>query len=205
MNKNREILTVALLISVIAVSGIFWFPAVLGRLKSSSFPPPTPATNVERISPTYLPGYIFRSSPNSSAVVSHESFTRIFLVSASPYYGYSNETRKSPNLAGSDIISRGDPIFIINITLRNGYNSEYPLPLSSDNYAFIFLNVTLYSQNGIVGATDVSPTDAGVPPTGAFIGLSSGETASVEVWLATSNRNIDLYEINLSVYGIAPP
>jgi hypothetical protein len=205
MNKNQKILAAAVLIAVIAVSGIFWFPALSGTLKSSSVPPPTPATNVERISPTYLPGYVFLSASNSSAGESFASFTRIFLVSATPYYGYSNETRKSPNPAGGNIISKGDPIFIINVTLRNGYNSEYPLPLSSDNYAFIFLNFTLYSQNGIVNATDVSPTNAGVPPIGAFIGLSSGETASVEVWLATSNRNIDLYEINLSVYGIAPP
>src|SRR5208283_2724444 len=106
---------------------------------------------------------------------------------------------------GGDIISKGDPIFIINVTLRNDYNSENPLPLSSDNYAFIFLTATLYSQNGTVKATDVSPTNADVPPTGAFLGLNSGETASVEVWMATSNRNIDHYEINLSVFGIAPP
>jgi hypothetical protein len=171
-------------------------------------PPPTPATNVKQISPQYLPGYVFQSISNLSAGTIFVSATRIFLVSATTYYGYSNETRKlnPDNPAQGNIISKGDPIFIINVTLRNDYNPENPLPLSSDNYAFIYLTATLYSQNGTINAKDVSPTNPEVdmPNPTAIIGLNSGATASVEVWMATANRNIDHYEINLSVFGTPP-
>ena len=205
MNKNQKIFLAVVLIIVIAVSGIFWFPAILRTLEPSRVGSPIPATNVEQISPQYLPGNVLLSTSNSSAGESFVSATRIFLVSATPYYGYSNVTRKSLNAAEGNIISKGDPIFIINVTLRNDYNSENPLTPSQDNHAFIFLTATLNSQSGTVNATDVSPTNAGIPPTGAFLSLNSGETASVEIWMATSNRNIDRYEIDLSVFGIAPP
>ena len=127
------------------------------------------------------------------------------MVSTLTYYGYANETIKSPNPTEGNIINKGDPIFIINATLRNDYNPQNPLPLSSNNYAFIFVTATLYSQNVTIKAKDVSPTNPEVGPyLTAFLGLNSGETASVEVWIATSNRNIDHYEINLSVFGIPP-
>ncbi|MGD0202550.1 MAG: hypothetical protein ABSC20_01420 [Candidatus Bathyarchaeia archaeon] len=207
MDKNQKILLAVVLIVVIAVSGIFWFPAILRTLEPSRAGPPTPATNVEQISPQYLPGYVFQSISNSSAGTIFVSATRIFLVSATTYYGYSNETRplNGANPSLGNFISKGDPIFIINVTLRNDYNPENPLPLSTDNHAFIFLTATLYSQNVTIKAKDVSPTNPEVGPyLTAFLGLNSGETASVEVWIATSNRNIDHYEINLSVFGIPP-
>ncbi len=205
MDKNLKIVLAAVLIAVIAVSGIFWFPALSRTLEPSRGGPPTLATNVEQISPQYLSGYVFQSISNSSAGTIFESATRIFLVSATTYYGYANETLKAGNPTEGNIINKGDPIFIINVTLRNDYNPENPLPLSTDNYAFIFLTATLYSQNVTINAKDVSPTNPEVGPfLTAFVGLSSRETASVEVWLATDNRNIDHYEINLSVFGTPP-
>ena len=205
MNKNQKILSAVVLIAVIVVSGIFWFPAILRTLEPSRPALPTPPANLKQISPQYLPGNVLQNTSNTSTGESFVSATRIFLVSDTAYYGYSNETRKSPNPAEGNLISKGDPIFIINVTLRNDYNPENPLTPSQNNYAFIFLTATLNSQNGIVNAKDVSPTNTGFPPIGAFLGLNSGETASVEIWLATSNRNIVSYELNLSVFGIAPP
>ena len=205
MDKNQKILLAVVLIVVIAVSGIFWFPAISRTLEPSRAGPPTPATNVEQISPQYLPGYVFQSISNTTSGTIFEPATRIFLVSATTYYGYSNVTRKGLNPTQGNMINKGDPIFIINFTLRNDYNSENPLPLSADNHAFIFLTATLYSQNVTINAKDVSPTNPEVGPyLTAFLGLSSGDTASVEVWMATTNRNIDHYEINLSVYGTPP-
>ena len=206
MNKSLKILLAVVLIAVIAVStGIFLFPAISRTLKSSPVPPPTPATNVEQISPQYLPGYVDQSISNTTSGSIFEPATRIFLVSATTYYGYSNETLKSLNPSEGNIINKGDPIFIINVTVRNDYNPENPLPLSTNNQAFIFLTATLYSQNVTIKAKDVSPTNPQVGPfLTAFVGLNSGETASVEVWMATANRNIDHYEINLDVFGIPP-
>ena len=194
------------MIAVIAISGIFWFPALSRTLEPSSGGSTTSPTKVEQITPQYLPGYVLEPLSNISSGSVFESATRIFLVSTTTYYGYANETIKSGNPTEGNIINKGDPVFIINATLRNDYNPLNPQPLSSNNYAFLFVTATLYSQNRTINAKDVSPTD---PQIGgfltAFAGLSSGETAPVEIWLATGNRNIDLYKINLSVYGNPPP
>jgi len=155
--------------------------------------------------PTVSPGYVFQHISSTTSGTIFESVTRIFLVSATTYYGYSNETLKSGNPTEGNIINKGDPIFIINVTVRNDYSPENPLPLSTDNHAFIFLTATLYSQNVTIKAKDVSPTNPQVGPfLTAFVGLNSGETASVEIWMATANRNVNHYEINLDVFGIAP-
>ena len=205
MDKNQKILLAVVLIVVIAVSGIFWLPAIMRTLQPSRGGSPTPAANVEQISPQYLPAYVSQPISNTTSGTIFESATRIFLVSATTYYGYSNETLKSGNPTEGNIINKGDPIFIINVTVRNDYNPENPLPLSTDNHAFIFLTATLYSQNVTIKAKDVSPTNPQVGPfLTAFVGLNSGETASVEIWMATANRNVDHYEINLDVFGIAP-
>ena len=205
MDKNLKIVLAVVLIVVIAVSGIFWFPALSRTLEPSRGGSTTPATKVEQITPQYLPGYVFQTISNTTEGTIFESATRIFLVSTTTYYGYANETLKSPNPTEGNIINKGDPIFIINATLRNDYNHQDPLPLSTDNYAFIFVTATLYSQNVTINAKDVSPTD---PQVGgfltAYLGLHSGETASVEVWLSTANRNIGNYTINLDVFGIPP-
>ena len=203
MDKKLKIIVAVALIAVILVSGIFWVPALSRTLEPSRGGPTTLATNVEQITPQYLPDmfpYPFQTSSSGSVF---ESATRIFLVSATSYYGYINETVKSLN--GHNIINKGDPIFIINVTLRNDYNSENPLPLSKNNYAYIFVTATLYSQNnGTITAKDVSPTNPQVAFLNAYIGLNSGATSSVEIWLSTSNRNINHYEINLDVFGIPP-
>jgi hypothetical protein len=206
MDKNLKIVLAVVLIAVIAVSGIFWFPALSRTLEPSRGGSTTIATNLQQISSQYLPGYVFQRISNTTSGTIFESATRIFLVFATTYYGYANETVKSPNPTEGNIISKGDPIFIINVTLRNDYKPQNPLPLSADNnYAYIFLTATLYSQNVTINAKDVSPTD---PQVGGFLtaslGLNSGETASVEVWMSTANRNIDNYKINLDVFGIPP-
>ena len=205
MDKNQKILLAIVLIVVIAVSGIFWLPVIMRTLEPSRGGPPTPATNVEQISSQYLPGYVFQSISNTTEGTIFESTTRIFLVSATTYYGYANETRKTGNPTEGNIVNKGDPIFIINVTLRNDYNPENPLPLSTNNYAFIFVTATLYSQNRTINGKDVSPTNPEIgADTTATLGLTSGATASVEIWIATANRNIDHYKINLSVFGTPP-
>jgi hypothetical protein len=206
MDKNLKIVLAVVLIVAIAVSGIFWFPAISRTLEPSHGGSTTPATKVEQITPQYLPGYVFQTISNATEGTIFESATRIFLVSSTTFYGHANETIKSPNPTEGNIINKGDPIFIINATLRNDYNPQNPLPLSTNNYAYIFVTATLYSQNRTINAKDVSPTD---PHIGSFLtaylGLTSGTTASVEIWLSTANRNIGNYTINLDVFGIPPP
>jgi len=207
MGKNLKIVLAVVLIVVIAVSGIFWFPALSRTLEPSHSETTTTATKVEQVIPQYLPGYGSEPTSDKSSGSFFETATRIFLVSTQTYYGYSNETIKSGNPAEGNIINKGDPVFIINATLRNDYNSANPLPLSTNNHAFIFLTATLYSsQNVTIKATDVSPTNPQVGPFfSAFVGLNSGVTASVEIWLSTASRNVENYTFNLDVFGIPPP
>jgi hypothetical protein len=205
MDKNLKTVLAVVLIVVIAVSGLFWFPALSRTLEPSRGGSTTPATKVDQITPQYLSGYALQPISNTSSGSVFESATRIFLVSTTTSYGYINETLKSGNPTEGNIINKGDPIFIINATLRNDYNSQNPLPLSSNNYAYIFVTATLYSQNRAINAKDVSPTDPQVGPfLTAYLGLTSGATASVAIWLSTTNRNIDNYTINLDVFGIPP-
>ena len=206
MYRNLKIVIATVLIAVIAVSGIFWVPALSRTLQRSPGGSTTPATKVEQITPQYLPGYVLEPTSNTSSRSFFESATRIFLVFATTYYGYANETVKSPNPTEGNIISKGDPIFIINATLRNDYTTPNPLPLSTNNYAFIFATATLYSQNRTITAKEVSSTNdySGAFPT-AFLGLASGATASVAIWMSTTNRNVDNYTISLDVFGTPPP
>jgi len=206
MYRNLKIVLAVVLIVVIAVSGIFWGPALSRTLEPSRGGSTTPAIKVEQVTPRYLPGYVLEPISNTSSGSVFESATRIFLVSTTTDYGDADETIKSPNPTEGNIINKGDPIFIINATLRNDYTPQNPLPLSSNNYAFIFVTATLYSQNRTISGKDVSPTDAhiGAFPT-AFLGLNSGATASVAIWISTANRNIDNYTFNLDIFGTPPP
>ena len=149
------VLSVAILIVVIAPGiTVFWFSSPSGAPKSEllSTPEPqetsppvaqettTPATNVAQMSPQYLSGYVLQPVANSSYGEVFESATRIFLVSVTTYYGYSNSAIESINPTEPNLVNAGDPIFIINVTLRNDYNDQNPLPVSSDSHAFIFFD-----------------------------------------------------------------
>jgi hypothetical protein len=154
-----------------------------------------PASNVTPVSPHYL-----RTVPD---LYGNSSETNIFLVAAdNPRYGCYNESYQRWD--GGEVHT-GDPCFIIDITVRNDYTLEQPPPGGLTPYgSSIILTTYLYSQQGAVYAADVT-----YPITfhgGHEFNLNIGETKSFDMYLATTNRNIDHYEILIRyLYSMPEP
>jgi hypothetical protein len=69
-------------------------------------------------------------------------------------------------------------------------------PGNSSGTAYFGLTAKLYVKNTPIQSEDV--TSPGSAPLGVSqIGLGSGDTYVVEIDMATSNRNVDNYTINL--------
>jgi hypothetical protein len=110
-------------------------------LKLSDFPAP----DVKPISPHYL-----RTTPD---LFGNFTETKIFLLDATPRYGYYNETVQ-PNNPAFPKVQKGDPVFIINVTLRDDYTLENPPPggFGGNNASTIILKTQLYDKNGAIEA-----------------------------------------------------
>jgi len=111
--------------------------------------------------------------------------SKLFLISAYSYYGKYN----------------GQECFIVEATVRNDYTATQPPPMdnfagNSSGTAYFGLTAKLYVNNTPIQTEDV--TSPGSSPLGVTqIGLGSGDTYVVEIDMATSNRNVDNYTINL--------
>ena len=162
--------------------------------------------------PSLTPHYLTNLQYNSNA-------TKIFLVSANAQYGFWQQDDASINfpLMGSYslVIHKGDPCLIINVTVRNDYtpkdagnsfNPEAPIGNLTGNYSsYIVLRANLFAANGSV----ISALDFTLPktPSGDYqFSLDSGETTSFNMILATANRDIDHYEIDVGyLYSVPEP
>jgi len=120
--------------------------------------------------------------------------SKLFLVSANAAYG----------------VHGGQACFIITATIRNDYTAQQPPPMdnstiNSSGTAYIGLTATLYSNNAQISANDI--TSPGSAPLGVpQIALASGQTTTIEIDMATSNRNISSYTIDLiAVEGYSIP
>ncbi len=189
--KNRTAQTLALLAALIVLA-----VSIFVVLSSSHSPVSAPTVaNVEPVAPHYLP-----YNGNES---------RIFLVSATPTYG-SYPGPSVPQMGSTPGVQKGDPCFIINVTIRNDYSAENPLPdhnlfnLTNPD-ANVFLTAQIFNSQGQISATDVTPPYPGVPLGGAYTSLASGENATVTIYLATSHQDIDHFEIILEYVGSVPP
>ena len=161
---------------------------------------------------------------SSSAVVepaapSYLDNSSIFLTSATSAYGpYPFASAVSPKLGSTPVIQKGDPCFIINATVRNDYTLEN-LPPNQEGttyYAngtatntpsadvYVFLTASIYDKQGrIIQATDVTPP-YGYPSGGAFVNLQSGANATLTIYLATSQQDIDHFDLIIRYVGVIP-
>ncbi len=190
MSKQKYMIIRAALI-VIALSSLI-VAAICFMFSPAYFSP----NDVKLINPHYLVG----SSGNES---------RIFLVSATPSYG-TYPFQDAHGLPGKPDIHTGDPCFIINVTIRNDYTPQNPLPYyqgSVKEVAFIFLTAKLYDSNGtIIETTNVtppypSPSQFGAPLTS----VPYGEEFSFKMYLAPANQNVDHFSIEMLYLGSIPP
>jgi hypothetical protein len=185
---KRSLLIIVVLFSVLVLAAAlaiyFW--------EVTSYP-----LRVESSSPKYL----FYSGGNS----------RIYLLSAVTSYGVVNEAYVTP---AGQVVQKGDPLFIMTITLRNDYTSDNPPPplpnqdqtSPADGTAYLYLTAQLYDKNGSFNATNVSISDFSLPATtGAGFVLASGEIRSINIYMLTSRLDSVKCDVNLVILGDSIP
>ena len=155
---------------------------------------------------------IILSSPNAKPATSHYliyngASSKIFLIDAATSYGNANETYTTP---AGQVVQKGNPLFIITVTLRNDYTSDNPPPSlpnkvqtsPADGTAYLYLTAQLHNKDGTLNATDVSVSDFSLPSTqGTGLVLASGQTTSVNIFMAISQTNIDRCDVKLIFLG----
>ncbi len=181
-----------------AILVVFTVVLIGAFLATIYFTQKTPGTpTVETITPHYL-------TYNSEK-------SKIYLLGATTSYGNANETY---TVVGGQVVQKGDSFFIVTVTLRNDYTSDNPPPplpnqaqtSPADGTAYLYLTTQLYDKNGAFNATNVSVSAFYVPPvSGEGVVLSSGETTTVNICLATDHLDINKCEINLAILGDSLP
>jgi hypothetical protein len=193
IHLSRNIAIAFILLALLIIGIIAYYEPGIGQPKATHLvdnPPP-----IEPVAPQYLPYDGTESS--------------IFLVSATPSLGpYPGPSVKQ--MGNTPGIKKGDPCFIINVTVRNDYSSENPPPFQNiynvtNPDAYIFLTAQIFNSQGQVNATDVTPPYPPVPYPGAYTSLAIGENATVTIYLATSHRDITSFKIILEYVGVLPP
>jgi hypothetical protein len=162
----------------------------------------------------YLSGTL--TTPGGSSVIPrylvyNDKTSKIYLIDSFTSYSNANETYITPN---GQIVEKGAPLFVITMTLRNDYTSDNPAPpltnqdqtSPADGTAYLYLTAQLYDKEGQLNATNVSVSDFSLTAaSGTGLVLSSGQTATVNIYMATSQTNINKYEVNLYFLGDSIP
>lgn len=137
--------------------------------------------------------------------------TKIYLIDTETSYTNTNQTYTTPE---GQNVEKGTPLFVITMTLRNDYTSDNPAPplqnqdqtSPADGTAYLYLTAQLYDKNGQLNAPNVSVSDFSLPAvSGTGLVLSSGETAPVNICIATSQTNINKYIVNLYLVSDSIP
>jgi hypothetical protein len=141
----------------------------------------------------------------------NDKTSKIYLIDSFTSYSNANETYAT---ADGPIVERGTPLFVITMTLRNDYTSDTPAPplhnqdqtSPADGTAYLYLTTQLYDKDGQSNATNVSMSDFSLTTaSGTGLVLSSGQTASVNIYMATAQTNINKYEVSLYFLGDSIP
>ena len=162
----------------------------------------------------YLSGTL--TTPGDSSAIPrylgyNDKTSKIYLIDSFTSYSNANETYAT---ADGQIVEKGTPLFVITMTLRNDYTSDTPAPplhnqdqtSPADGTAYLYLTTQLYDKDGQSNATNVSMSDFSLTATsGTGLVLSSGQTAPVNIYMATSQTNINKYEVNLYFLGDSIP
>ncbi len=136
--------------------------------------------------------------------------SKIYLIAATYSYSNANETYTTP---AGQLVQAGSSLFIVTVTLRNDYTSEDAppppngLPISpADGTAYVYFTAQLYNGNGAINATNVTVPDFLLPSTpGTALVLSSGQTASANIYMSTDKTRIIKYVIETIFLGDSIP
>lgn len=116
--------------------------------------------------------------------------SKIFLLSSNSSYGY----------------YYGSPCLIIGVTVRNDYTAQQPVPdhiANNSGLAWFGLTAELYDKNGaIIDSQSLRPPDSF--PNYWQVSLASGETLSLNLYMATTRRDVDHYDLDVGYLGALP-
>ncbi|MCW4009467.1 MAG: hypothetical protein NWF05_02455 [Candidatus Bathyarchaeota archaeon] len=147
------------------------------------------------------PHYLVYSSGNES---------KIFLLSAEPSYGYwtQNDTHMDW-FSNGPIIHKGDPVFVVNSTVRNDYTQNDKAgvvsAVNSYNHSEVSFAVKLYDKNNnTINALQAYPRVDTRLGSNVF-SFERGRAEPFELYFATANRNIDHFEIVVLYVSSMPP
>jgi hypothetical protein len=181
------ILAVIIVVFVILLSAFWIIPQITPTLTSAPI-----ASNATSPSGYYLP-----YEGNNS---------KIFVVSANASYG--SYPYPTVTLFNGTVVKRGEPCFIINVTIRNNYSTQYPPPYSQSNnptLAYVFLTAQIFNGKNQINTMDITPP-LNMYNGGAYAPLSSGENATLTMYLSTNNRDITSFQIVARfILGLPPP
>jgi hypothetical protein len=180
----------------IAVAVLLISSTLLALYLFNGAPIPDKDLSTANIKPQ-TPHYLAYSSGNES---------KIFLLSDDPTYGYwtQNDTHMDWFTNGP-IIHKGDPVFIINATIRNDYTQNDQNKVNGDKFSWVVFNIVLYDKTGtVIDALQAYP-QVDTRLNGHIFTFNTGETASYGVFMATGNRQIDHYEILVATVSSMPP
>ena len=149
--------------------------------------------------------------PSSSYYLTDRAanMTQMYVVSATPKYGFYPVDPE--NYAGPYMIARGDPCFILELTLRNDYSQQNPpqthtgldINYTSDEVWFC-IHAILTDESGVLHVPAVTPPYPQMPFGVPQFHQKSGTTQSYSVYFLTNNRDINHYQIYLSYLAAKP-
>ncbi|HLE75449.1 MAG TPA: hypothetical protein VI864_05330 [Candidatus Bathyarchaeia archaeon] len=104
----------------------------------------------------------------------------------------------------------GSPCFIISVTVRNDYNAQQPVPdvlfgeyANNTGFAWLILNAELYDKNGTrIDSQRLRPPIVGFNYN--QVGLDSGETLSLDMYMETTRQDVAHYDLYFSYLGATP-
>lgn len=153
-------------------------------------------------------------TPKTQAFLAHYlayqgSESKIYFAAASSSYTTANQTYVASD---GQTVPKGSQLFVLSLTFRNDYSSDYPPPYTEnpiapiDGTAYICLNATLYGKDGVVNSANVSPSDFVAPsPDQTGLVLASGQTSTIKIYLATEKVTINDFMVNLVFLGDSIP
>jgi hypothetical protein len=194
---RKYVIAAAVVVLAIFVGSVFTYISMSNP--SAPTPTPTPSFSTSNIKPVN-PHYLAFSYGNES---------KIFLISAEPKYDYwtQNDTHMDW-FANGPVVHRGDPVFVVNLTIRNDYTQNDSAgavsAVDSQNRSSVGFTVTLFDKNNnVIDALQAYPQTVTALNV-SFFSFKSGEAESFELYFATGNREIDHYILFVAYVSSQP-
>jgi hypothetical protein len=158
-------------------------------------PNASPAAEIKPLNPQYLPFFYENAT------------SKIFLESATPRYGnWTNSDTPMTWFNNGPVIHTGDPVFVVNLTVRNDYTLNDQTRVNSLNFSTVILYVTLYdANNSVISAPQAYPKVDSNYYTSNQWSFDSGKSSSFELYFLTADRNVDHYQISVALVSSMPP